>query len=174
MKNKWSDKLASKGWQLYGETKYAASFLGVSLVLMLAISPLAHAKIYRVVDDNGNVSYTDTPPKSDPATVEEVDIPKVTNSYDSQSIRERQRGLIEGWNARDEYNEGLQKEKDAVTNDLAEKLRRAELALKEAKTIKDGDMWRLKTGGTRKSPEYIKRVEQAEANVEALKAELNQ
>ena len=58
----------------------------------------------------------------------------------------------------------------------SEKLAKAERALEEAlakaKTNKDGDMWRLKGGGMRKSPAYIQRVEEAEAKVDALKKQL--
>lgn len=170
MKNQWSNKLVLKGWQLYGETKYAASAVGVSLVLMLTISPAIEAKIYRVVDENGKVSYTDTPPKAE--SVEEVDLPELTNSYDGEAIRERQRGLIKSLDARNEYQEKRRKESEASIEDLNAQLKQAEESLAQAKTIKEGDLLPLKGGGVRRSPAYLKRVEEAKLRVVELKKQL--
>jgi len=52
---------------------------GTKLVITLACLSLAYyalAEVYRVVDENGTVQYTDNPPAGDP-TVESVDLPTI-------------------------------------------------------------------------------------------------
>lgn len=52
---------------------------GTKLIITLACLSLAYyalAEVYRVVDENGTVQYTDNPPSDDP-TVEPVELPTI-------------------------------------------------------------------------------------------------
>jgi hypothetical protein len=62
---------------------------GTKLIITLACLSLAYyalAEVYRVVDENGTVQYTDNPPSDDP-TVEPVELPTINTQPGLQPVK---------------------------------------------------------------------------------------
>lgn len=149
----------------------------VLLLATIAGIPAGNAEMYKVVDAEGNVSFTDTPPSSkaqqDVETVKQLE----TNSMPSKTYKgelqeqfekrttERQAQRKEAWDAYD------QKIKDAVAA-----LKRAREALEKGKEIQDGDRMGIvsqgKQTGSRLSEQYLERIETLEQEVAKAKKNL--
>ncbi len=152
------------------------------LAALLSLAMTSHAQVYKIVDDEGNVTYTDQPaPGSE--QVEEVAPADEANIVDSPETVE---GRTPDWikakreeraqaqeEAREAHGEALERWREQV--DAAEEaLARAEDELAEGRALREGDYVGNAGGGARPSADYLQRVRMLEQQVEdareALKA----
>jgi len=139
-----------------------------------AISALyAGTTLYKSVDDRGRVTYSDTPLAGD--QVEKVAIPDGTANVLSSESAQR---LIKEQEASDRQSATSQK---AAEQDWSERYRQAERSveqaerdLENAKTVQEGDLVGNALAGARPNAAWIERLEQAEANLQARRGELDQ
>lgn len=136
-------------------------------------SPLVADEIYRSVDAEGNVTYTDTPMEGDKSAVR-VELPPGPSPA---SIKESEQRHQEIRRAADQAQQRRLGEAKAENEQIAEArkaLAEAEAKLAEAKVIRDEDRQHLAGGGRRINPEYFDRLKAAEAEVEAARKRLQE
>ena len=150
-----------------GAQHYCFSALYASAIVLLITSSVSTyaGKIYKHVDENGNVSFSDQPPSND---AEELTLDTQINRIESKAINTKERraliqSLDEKHAARVEKRESHAEQRRAALAQLKE----AKQNLIEAKEIKEGDRIGVKGGGTRLSEAYLARISQAEAAVAA-------
>jgi len=151
-------------------------------VIASTYTPILSAEVYKVIDDNGKVTYTDKPPHNTPKeqieAVEKNDeniIPSLETvaENDPEWIRE-QRQLREQQAQKAELDQ-LQKKNEQIkqwkTDYAGAKaaLKKAKRAFKEGNAIADGDYVGNAGGGARPSSSYLQRVASLEADL--LKAQ---
>lgn len=158
----------------------------------LMLTTPAMAEIYRVVDDAGNVSYTDTPPPKNQAIVDEVPVDERPNIIDSSEEvaernpewvkeAERKRKDAEREARTESGDKALQKSRMELWKDelkaAKEAVKMAERDLEEGSEAGEGDFIGKVGGGARPSSAYIQRVEfleqaliEAKKNLKAVKA----
>jgi multidrug resistance efflux pump len=136
----------------------------VSIVLILP-AHLSAGDVYRFVDAEGNVTYSDESPQTD-SSVEKIEIdpgPSEASRLDTEKRNAAIRKAME--EARDK-----RLEKEATRNaelEMARKaLEEAEKELEKAKEIDEDSRQYLSGGRSRLSPEYLERIKAAEAKVE--------
>ena len=162
-----------------GSTTIRATAAGISgacallAIVAMALAPAASAQVYRIVDDEGNVTYTDTPPAG--VESEEVAPADEANIVDSpDTVEERTPDWIKANReeraeaeeaAREAHAEKLDRWRDQV--DAAEDaLAKAEDELAEGRELREGDYVGNAGGGARPSADYLQRVRMLEQQVE--------
>ena len=142
------------------------------------------ADIYRVVDENGNVTFTDQPPENSEAENIQQRIDEAVERNTAPSL-ETQRANDPNWvkEVRDERQKKAEEEKNARAKAYAEErekwekameqakreLEQAKQARKDGKEIKEGDYVGNASGGARPSEEYLQRQEKLEQDVISAK-----
>ncbi|MBT8149556.1 MAG: DUF4124 domain-containing protein [Gammaproteobacteria bacterium] len=147
-------------------------------MLALVASPLsALAEIYRVIDADGNISFTDKPPAGASGRTEEVDIDANTQntSLSPNAIQQDQPAwLLDAQQKRREQAKAERDSKPSKDQVKAWKksLRDAERTLREAKAARkrgviaaEGDFIGKAGGGVRPSEQYFAKLQQLEQNV---------
>jgi hypothetical protein len=140
----------------------------MTLILSALPALLLAGDVYRSVDADGNVSYTDTPPETD-TKVEKVEIqpgPTEASRRDTeqrntairQAVEEARAKRLEKEAARDERVSKAHKELQDAENDL-----------KRSKAFGEDDRQYLSGGRSRIKPEYFERLKEAEDKVEAAR-----
>jgi hypothetical protein len=139
--------------------------------LMLIPLILSAGEVFRTVDDEGNVTYTDTPPENG-AKTQRVEIDEGPSQESIRDTLERNEAIRKAMEeARDK-----RLEKEAGHREVVEKARlavaKAEEELKQVRVMKDDDRQTLTNGKNRIRPEYFERVKQAEEALKAAKEHL--
>lgn len=144
-----------------------ASFLVILPTLLQA------ADVYRTVDDEGNVTYTDAPVKTD-GKIEKIEIqpgPTEASRLDTEQRNAAIRKAMEEARAK-------RLEKEASHDEQLSKARKeldeAEKDLKRTKELGEDDRQYLSGGRSRIKPEYHERVKEAEKKVEAARKNLKE
>lgn len=147
------------------------------VLLVFTVIPSSYAEMYKVIDKDGHVSFTDSPPPKDKANKVETVDPVETNRMPSKTYKgelqeqfkkrteERQEQRKEAWAAYDK------RVKDAVNT-----LKAAERALEKGKQVGEGDRVGIvshgKQAGSRLTNGYLERVKQLEKAVEKARENL--
>jgi len=139
----------------------------IAAIAFLAASGAAAQTVYKSVDAQGRITYSEEPPQqADPLTVEEVKIaPGPTEEQRMEAMRRAQQ-IEATTRAAAEARDIESKEQQGDLADAQEKLRRAELELEEAKIQSDDDWQYLATGGRVLKQSYLDRVRNAERKVQ--------
>lgn len=145
----------------------------LAIAFLVASGLVSAQQVYRSVDEQGNVTYSQEPPE-DAREVEPVDIRPGPTKAEQREAQERMRrmGKASEKSAAPEAPPG-QTKKQRVEEAKAQ-LKAAERQLEEAKQVGPGDRKGTATGGSRFTEAYLKRVEAAEANVEAARQRLKE
>jgi hypothetical protein len=150
---------------------------GIVRLLLLAgmLAPLALSagEAYRMVDETGQVTFTDTPPAGEPG----IEVLELQPGPSDESRREAESRLETMRQRLDEsrrQREAKTQQSLARVDELQQQLDEAEAKLQEAKILKDEDRQSLAGRGRRIHPDYFKRIEEAEAAVEEARKRLNQ
>jgi hypothetical protein len=143
-------------------------------ILLLALfvfalsAQLLAGDVYRAVDAEGNVTYTDTPPEAD-RTVEKIEIqpgPSEASRFDTERRNAAIRKAMEEARAK-------RLERAASQNERLSKARKeledAENELKRTKELGEDDRQYLSGGRSRIKSEYFERVKEAEEKAEAAR-----
>ena len=129
--------------------------------------------VYRTLDKEGQVIFTDVPPTDQPA-VEVMELPPGPSEAERQKAESRLEAMRQKLEENRRQREARTKEKKAEADELKQQLAEAEARLREARILKDEDRQTLAGRGRRIRPEYFQRIEEAEAEVEAIRKRLNQ
>ena len=148
---------------------------GLALLAFAFLAQAAYAQeIYRSVDEQGNVTFSDTPP-SGAGVVERVVLPPPAASPQGQGpAGERNQQLLDAAAEADRQRTEKRREKQARVESAEKRLQQAEADLADAKEIKDSDRQNLAGGKRRIHPDYFERLKQAEQEVEAARKALRQ
>jgi hypothetical protein len=147
-----------------------------TLILFASLLPLTDVvgeEIYRTVDEEGNVTYTDSPPAGD-RSVERVELPPAPPQGRAQQSGQRNQGLLDAAKQAEQKRQHKKKMQEASIKAAKEKLAAAEARLVEAKEIRDEDRQHLVGGKRRIHPDYFERVKQAETEVEQARKALRE
>ena len=143
-------------------------------LLLMSSAAVAATTLYKSVDEQGNISYSDAPP-GDAREVEEIDIKQgdmnvlpsedVQQQIDQQKqsdkqAADRQRADNKDWQQRYEQAEA--------------ELSAAQQTLESAREINEGDTVGSAFGGARPNADWIERLERAEAYVVDKQQQLDQ
>jgi preprotein translocase subunit SecF len=144
-----------------------------AVLLLVSFTAIAATTLYKTVDEQGNVTYSDAPPAG-AKEVQEIDIKdgdmNVLPSEDVQEqIKQQQRVDKQAEDSRRADNQDWQQryEKAQAELDAAEK------ALESAQEIQEGDTVGSAFGGARPNAEWIERLQRAESDVEHRRGELD-
>ncbi|MBW9265255.1 MAG: DUF4124 domain-containing protein [Candidatus Thiodiazotropha sp. (ex. Lucinisca nassula)] len=137
--------------------------------LIAALPALLQAgDVYRSVDAEGNVTYTDTPPKTD-STVEKIEIqpgPSEASKLDTEERNAAIRKAMEEARAKRLEKKASREER---LSKAREELEDAEADLERTKELGEDDRQYLSGGRSRIKPEYFDRIKEAEDKVEAAR-----
>ncbi len=143
----------------------------ILLACFLLTQPSIGDEIYRVIDADGHVTYTDTPPPGNP-NVERMDLPPAPSAASQQHTEDRIRRLQDAARQAEMQREQEQQKKQARIATAQTQLAEAEARLTEAKELKDEDRQNLAGGKRRIRPDYFERVKEAEVAVEEARKAL--
>ena len=117
-----------------------------SLFFLIGILPTAHSEIYRWVDENGKTQFSDRPLDN---KTQKVKVDTQRNSYGGGGVLERQRGLLNGYQANDAKQ--LQNKKLAEQQAVrSERLQARCINAKDRlKNYQRGSLYRLDSNGER-------------------------
>ena len=151
--------------------------LHVSALLSLALtvgSTLAHAQaVYRSVDAEGNVTFSDTPPAADTAReVQQITLDPGPDQDARNAAHDRMRAFEQAEQARVNRAEEQAAARKAAVAEAQQAVIRAKAELEQAKIQGDGDWQWIAGGGRVLSAAYFERVAAAEARVEAAEKDL--
>jgi hypothetical protein len=139
----------------------------LALVLLFVVLPLYSlaGEVYRMVDADGNVTYTDAPPAAD-AAVEKIDIQPGPSEESRRDTEQRNAAIRRAME--EARNERLKKESShkEQLGQARKALEEAEDALERTKALGEGDRQYLSGGRSRIRPEYFERLKAAEEAVE--------
>ncbi|MCU7850726.1 MAG: DUF4124 domain-containing protein [Candidatus Thiodiazotropha sp. (ex Monitilora ramsayi)] len=133
--------------------------------------PTALAEIYRSLDAEGNVTYTDVPPEGEQAA-ERITLPPEPSD---ETVRDTELRNMEIRRAADSASRKRLEEKrkqSAKVDQARKRLAEAEAKLAETKVIRDEDRQKLAGGKRRIHPDYFARVNGAKLEVEKARKAL--
>jgi hypothetical protein len=120
----------------------------LSLIIFLCILPAAQAEIYRWVDKDGKTQFSDRPLARDSST-EKVKVDTQRNSYGGGGVLERQRELLDGYQA-DDVQKNLAKQQAAKKATKDKRQQAACINAKDRlKNYQRGAIYRLDENGER-------------------------
>jgi hypothetical protein len=147
------------------------------VLIVLAFAMLAQAvigeEIYRTVDEQGNVTFTDTPPAGG-VEVERVELPSGPSEQVRQEAEQRNQKILNAAERAEQKREQEKAQKETRVKAAEQQLQEAQARLAEAKVIKDEDRQNLAGGKRRINPDYFERVKQAELEVEQARKALRE
>lgn len=142
------------------------------IISLLLVGADASAQVYRSVDEQGNVTYSNEPP-ADAREVEPVEIKPGPSKAQQREAERRTRELENAAGGAGRDSAPGQTKKQRVQEAKAQ-LQAAERKLEEAKQVGPGDRQGTAGGGSRFTDSYRKRVSEAEANVETARQRLKE
>ena len=129
-----------------------------STVLALLVCAPVSAEIYRVINEDGSVTFTDQKPDAPNAKVTEIKDPSIRNTVSSSSNASNYERVLRQEARALETNQSKNRLRQARVASAQQALEDAETALTEGRKIQAGDYIRTAGGGTRLSPAYQQRV----------------
>jgi hypothetical protein len=145
----------------------------LALLIMVLPVHLMADEVYRSVDADGNVTYTDYPPEAD-TSVEKIDLPPTPSEESRLNTEERNAAIRKAMEEAREKRLKKEAGRNALVSKALEELEEAEEELKQAKEMGEDDRQTMLGGRSRIKPEYYERVEEAEAKVEAARKKLKE
>ncbi len=147
--------------------------LGYGLWVGLLLVPLvvSAGEVFRSVDSEGNVTYTDTPPDNGVKT-QRVEIPDGPSQESIRHTQERNEAIRKAMEeARDQRLEKEASRREKLDN-AQQEVDKAEKNLEETRQMNDDDRETVVGGRNRIRPEYFERVKKAEDELKAARDRL--
>lgn len=143
------------------------------LIAGLFIQTASGEEIYRSVDKEGNVTFTNLPSEGN-ASSERIELPAGPSQESLQQTKQRNSEIRRA--ADDAQSRRMQekREKKARIKAAEKVLQAAEDRLDAAKVLKDDDRQNLAGGKRRIRPDYFERVKQAKEAVDEARKALRQ
>ncbi|MCU7795530.1 MAG: DUF4124 domain-containing protein [Candidatus Thiodiazotropha sp. (ex Semelilucina semeliformis)] len=148
----------------------AATILIIAGISFSSI-PVAVAEIYRSLDAEGNVTYTDAPPEGE-QTVEKVRLPPEPSAENIRDTELRNMEIRRAADSASQKRLDEKRKKSAKVAQARKTLAEAEAKLAETKAIRDEDRQNMAGGKRRVHPDYFARVNAAKLEVEKAKKAL--
>ena len=142
---------------------------GGLLSLGLAMGVAAEA-VYRSVDAQGRVTYSDMPP-ADAEAAETVNLLEPLSEARRREAEARQRKLIDLVGEREQEKAQAKAERDGTLEEAQQALEEARKRVDDARVIRTTDWWGVVGSGQLK-PEYQERVREAEKELAAAERNL--
>ena len=140
---------------------------------LLAAAPAAAETVFRHVDEQGNVSFSATPPPPGTALeVEAIEIAPGPTPEQREAAEQRARDLMEETERRRLERAQPRAAMPAERAAAEQELQQALTELDEARVQRDDDWQHVKGRGRFLAPRYFERVEKAEQRVEAARRAL--
>jgi hypothetical protein len=141
------------------------------ITLLLAAGALQiHAQpAYRSVDEQGNVTFSDTPV---PGAAEETRITIDAPVPSQAEVKESQRQAAEMLEAAGEAGTSTAPSQAAQRAAAQRAVQEAEQQLEEAREVREGDRIGTASGGSRLTPQYLERVQAAEEKLDRARKQL--
>jgi electron transfer flavoprotein alpha subunit len=149
-------------------------YKGLFALLLAILSAVAAADtVYRSVDTEGNVTFSDEPPLTG-SGVEEItiDAPPPPVPRVRQSEQEAQAAINKA-NRYQMRSKAAEEQRSMELREAEKALEQARKNLEEAKVVREGDRRGKAGGGTRLTSEYLNRVKAAEKGVEEAQSRLD-
>lgn len=146
--------------------------LVLSGALLLVQSAFAQ-EIYRSVDAQGNVTYSDQPPAGDQKS-EQIELPPPPSAEQIQQSETRNKAIDRAADKAERQRRHQEHNRNEKIAQARKALQEAEARLAQAKVIQDQDRQNLAGGKRRIRPEYFDRIEAAKAEVEKARKHLRQ
>ncbi|MCU7915836.1 MAG: DUF4124 domain-containing protein [Candidatus Thiodiazotropha sp. (ex Gloverina cf. vestifex)] len=147
----------------------------VTVLIIAGISlssiPVAVAEIYRSLDAEGNVTYTDAPPEGEQA-VEKVTLPPEPSAETIRDTELRNMQIRRAADSASQKRLDEKRKKSAKVAQARKMVAEAEAKLAETKVIRDEDRQNLAGGKRRIHPDYLERVNAAKLEVEKARKAL--
>ncbi|ODB84303.1 hypothetical protein A3193_15950 [Candidatus Thiodiazotropha endoloripes] len=142
------------------------------LVIVVLLLPWTlTAEVYRTVDEDGNVTYTDSPP-ADPKKVEKIEIQPGPSKESISDTMERNRAIRKAMEeAQEKRLEKSTARKDRVAK-AEQEVEEAEKQLAAMEEFGDDDRQQLQGGKSYIRPEYFERVKKAQRELDEAKKRL--
>ena len=138
------------------------------VIAMLLIPLMLQAEVFRTVDEEGNVTYTDTP-SANPSEVEKIEIEPGPSAESISNTMQRNHAIRKAM-------EEARKKRLEARNESKESLEQAEKEVEDAKKklsemekLSDDDRQYLQGGKSFIKPEYYERVKEARKELEEAK-----
>lgn len=146
----------------------------IPVLLIISVNTLAGTTLYKTVDENGKISYSDQPPvngaPAEEVVVEEDGITNILPSADLQKqIDQQQRQDKQDADRKGAADKAWQQRYRSAQSELEQ----AQKDLASAKEIKEGDTVGSAFGGARPNANWIENLERAEAEVAEKQDALN-
>lgn len=145
----------------------------IFLSMLCSLTAVAASKLYKSVDEQGRITFSDSPPAAG-GQVQTVDLPsEAINIMPSEGLQEeiqRQKKVDQKVALR---RASEQKDWSRRQREARDALAEAELNLEGAREVREGDTVGSAFGGARPNQAWIQRLEQAEADVEGKRHQLN-
>jgi len=145
-------------------------------IALLAIStgPARAQHVYKSVDADGNVTYSEIPPGEGSAReVQEIDLLPGPSPEDQQAAHQRLRSHSAASQALSQQRKADDKARAAAVSAAQQELIRARAQLEQAKIPGDGDWQHLAKGGRVLKPSYYERLTAAQDKVAAAEKALD-
>ena len=150
----------------------AVNVLLIVGVMAFSNTPVV-AEIYRSVDAEGNVTFTDEPPVGGQAA-ERVILPPGPSPESVRDTEMRNREIRRAAENADRKRIDEKRKRDAKVAQAKKQLQEAEAKLEETKVIQDEDRQNLAGGKRRIHPDYFSRVNAAKEEVEKARKALRE
>lgn len=124
---------------------------------------------YRSVDEQGNVTFSDTPV---PGAVDETRININPPTPSPAELEQRRQQATEIMDTASQGTTPAAPDKAAQREAANRALKEAEKQLEEARSVREGDRIGTASGGSRLTQRYLDRVHVAEENVERAREQL--
>lgn len=134
---------------------------------------LATGQVYRSVDDQGRVTYSQVPP-ANAAEVEPLDVLPGPSEAARQAAEQRASQLIQESQERQAARARAAEDRAKAAAEAQQALEAARQALREAETPRDEDWQPLRGGGRVLRETHFNRVEEARAKVQQAETDLGQ
>jgi hypothetical protein len=143
--------------------------VALAMVLPLTLS----AEVYRTIDEQGNVTYTDSP-QVDPKKIEKIEIQPGPSEESISDTMERNRAIRKAMEeAQEKRLEKSTARKDRLTK-AEQEVEEAEKNLAAMEELGDDDRQSLQGGKSYIRPEYFERVKKAQRELDEAKKRLKE
>lgn len=130
--------------------------------------------VYRTVDKDGNIHFSDTPPPGSTTTEEiTIDAPPPSADRVRESEADAKRAIKQA-DIEQTRRDAAREERTAELREAEKALKLAEKNLEEAKVVREGDTRGKAGGGTRLTSQYMKRVKAAEKDLAEAQRKMDQ
>jgi len=146
----------------------------LSGMMLLSMSQLVMADdIYRSVDAQGNVTYSDEPPPGGQES-QRVELPPGPSPERIRESEARNKAISNAADKAENKRIRQERSQDQKIAQARKALQEAQAKLAAAKVIQDDDRQNLAGGKRRIRPEYFDRIKAAEAGVEKARKQLQE